>query len=276
VGSPQRGRPASPDVDLRYRLLTLLDSRVRKVRRATRYVYRNHPDIARLAMSATMHASQPMPYPTPYTPGYPPAAPSSLPLTTPRGPLDAWLVPLIAPMVGAFLGLFVGLFLEGDNIPLTKSFLGALRILWDLLVWLGAGKALVRSIAEGNTDQATALTGVLYMVALIALLAAVLLAVPVINLTVVAAGCMQLLGLAYGGVRLLVADARPRRGGYTVLRFLGAASVLWLGLGVYLMFRYSPGAVAAFLALTSPLPLSIALALSGLWLVVRSFFSGRV
>lgn len=215
-----------------------------------------------------------MTYPPPHlpahAPGYPPAAPLPLPPSTPRGPLDAWLVPLIAPMVGAFLGLFVGLFLEGDNIPLTKSFLGALRILWDLLVWLGAGEALVRSIAEGNTDQAAALTGVLYMIALVALLATVLLAVPVINLTMVAAGCLQLLGFAYSGARLLVADARPRRGGYTVLRFLGAASVLWLGLGAYLLLRYSPGAVAAFLALTSPVPLSIALVLAGLWLVVRS------
>lgn len=46
-GSPQPGRPVSPDVDLRNRLLCLLSLRLRKVRSAARYVFRNHPDIAR-------------------------------------------------------------------------------------------------------------------------------------------------------------------------------------------------------------------------------------
>ncbi len=176
-----------------------------------------------------------MPYATPAAPVYPPAAPLPPAPVRPRGPVDAWLVPLVAPLVGAFLGMFVGLFLEGDHIPLAESFLGSLRILWDLLVWLGVGEALVRSLAAGNTDQAAALTGLVYFTALAALLAAVLLAVPVINLTMVAAGCFGLLGFTYGAVRLLAADARSHRGGYTVVRFLGAASGVWLALGAYLL-----------------------------------------
>jgi len=41
--SATRGRPASPLVDLRNRLLTLLDQRVAEVRRAGRFLYRKHP-----------------------------------------------------------------------------------------------------------------------------------------------------------------------------------------------------------------------------------------
>jgi len=211
-----------------------------------------------------------MPSPQSIVPVYPPAAPLATPPVRPRGPVDAWLVPLVAPMIGAALGLFVGLFLEGDHIPLAKSFLGGLRILWDLLIWLGVGEALVTSLAAGNTNQAAALTGFLYLVALVGLLSAVLLAVPVINLTLVAGGCFGLLGFLYSAMRLLAADARFRHGGYTVLRFLGAASVAWLVLGAYLLLHYSLGATAAFLAFTSPVPLSLALLLSGPWLILRA------
>lgn len=52
AGPPQRGRPASPDLDLRNRMLTLLDRRVDRVRAAARYVYRHHPEVARQVTSA--------------------------------------------------------------------------------------------------------------------------------------------------------------------------------------------------------------------------------
>jgi hypothetical protein len=51
-GPAQVGAVASPDVDLRNRLLTLLGARVGQVRRAARYVFRGHPDVMRKATSA--------------------------------------------------------------------------------------------------------------------------------------------------------------------------------------------------------------------------------
>jgi len=51
-GPPVPGRQASPEIDLRNRLVTLLDQRVAKVRRAARSVYRDHPEIVRLVTSA--------------------------------------------------------------------------------------------------------------------------------------------------------------------------------------------------------------------------------
>lgn len=213
--------------------------------------------------------------PSTYAPAGPPAAPYPPPAARPRGPLDAWLVPLLAPMVGGSVGLFVGLFLEGDNIPLTRSFLGSLRILWDLLVWLGAGEALAHGLVEGNADQLAALTGVLYLVAMGALLAAVILLVPVVNLMVVTAGVFQLLGLAYGATRTLATDARRRGGGWTLLLALGGSAVLWLALGAVLLLFYSPGATAAFCAITSPVPLGLSLMLASGWLLVRAILFPR-
>jgi hypothetical protein len=46
------GKQADPNIDLRNRLVTLLDERVSKVRRAAHYVYHDHPEIVRLATSA--------------------------------------------------------------------------------------------------------------------------------------------------------------------------------------------------------------------------------
>ena len=51
-GPPQPGRPSSPEIDLRNRLLSLLVQQVRKVRAAVRYVFRRHPDIVRKVSSA--------------------------------------------------------------------------------------------------------------------------------------------------------------------------------------------------------------------------------
>jgi len=51
-GPPVPGRPASPEIDLRNRLVTLLDQRVSKVRKAAGYVYRDHPETLRLVTSA--------------------------------------------------------------------------------------------------------------------------------------------------------------------------------------------------------------------------------
>jgi len=51
-GPPVAGRPASPEIDLRNRLITLLDQRVSKVRRAAAYVYRDRPEVLRLVTSA--------------------------------------------------------------------------------------------------------------------------------------------------------------------------------------------------------------------------------
>lgn len=56
AGVPRPGRQASEDIDLRNRMLVLLTDRVNLVRRAARYVYRNHPDIARLATSPYQRA----------------------------------------------------------------------------------------------------------------------------------------------------------------------------------------------------------------------------
>jgi hypothetical protein len=46
------GRAADPKIDLRNRLVTLLDQRVSKVRRAARYVFRDHPEVVRQVTSA--------------------------------------------------------------------------------------------------------------------------------------------------------------------------------------------------------------------------------
>jgi hypothetical protein len=51
-GAPQPGRPANPDVDLRNRLLTLLDRQVSSVRLASAWVFRNHPQVIRQVSSA--------------------------------------------------------------------------------------------------------------------------------------------------------------------------------------------------------------------------------
>ena len=51
-GPPQPGRPASPHIDLRDRLLTLLGQRMRSTRATARYVFRHHPKIVRKATSA--------------------------------------------------------------------------------------------------------------------------------------------------------------------------------------------------------------------------------
>jgi hypothetical protein len=46
------GQPADPKVDLRNRLVTLLEHRVSKVRRAARYVFRDHPEVVRQVTSS--------------------------------------------------------------------------------------------------------------------------------------------------------------------------------------------------------------------------------
>ncbi len=46
------GPAADPKIDLRNRLVTLLDVRVSKVRRAARFVYRDHPEVVRMVTSA--------------------------------------------------------------------------------------------------------------------------------------------------------------------------------------------------------------------------------
>ncbi len=51
-GPPVAGQPADPKVDLRNRLVTLLDHRVSKVRRAARFVYRDHPEVVRQLTSS--------------------------------------------------------------------------------------------------------------------------------------------------------------------------------------------------------------------------------
>lgn len=51
-GPPRPGKEASLEIDFRNRLLMLLDLRVSKVRRAARYVYRDHPEMIRLVTSA--------------------------------------------------------------------------------------------------------------------------------------------------------------------------------------------------------------------------------
>lgn len=52
LGSPTQGRTASPEIDLRNRVFTLLKSRVNELRRVARFVFRNHPDIAKLVSSS--------------------------------------------------------------------------------------------------------------------------------------------------------------------------------------------------------------------------------
>ena len=51
-GPPPMGRPADPKIDLRNRMLVLLEQRVSKVRRAAQYVYDEHPEIVRMVTSA--------------------------------------------------------------------------------------------------------------------------------------------------------------------------------------------------------------------------------
>ena len=51
-GSKSPGRPANPDVEMRNRFLALAYRRVRRIRRAAAFVYRDRPDIARQARSA--------------------------------------------------------------------------------------------------------------------------------------------------------------------------------------------------------------------------------
>jgi hypothetical protein len=51
-GPPLTGQAADPRIDLRNRLVTLLDQRVSKVRRAARYVFRDHPEVVRQVTSA--------------------------------------------------------------------------------------------------------------------------------------------------------------------------------------------------------------------------------
>jgi hypothetical protein len=52
AGVPNTGFVASELVDLRKRLMTLTDNRVREIRKAARFVFRNHPDIVQKAASA--------------------------------------------------------------------------------------------------------------------------------------------------------------------------------------------------------------------------------
>lgn len=56
AGVPRPGKQASEQIDIRNRLLVLLNDRVNLVRRGSRYVFRNHPDIVRLATSTYQRA----------------------------------------------------------------------------------------------------------------------------------------------------------------------------------------------------------------------------
>ena len=51
-GPPLTGQAADPKIDLRNRLVTLLDQRVSRVRRAAWYVFRDHPEVVRQVTSA--------------------------------------------------------------------------------------------------------------------------------------------------------------------------------------------------------------------------------
>ncbi|MDX9721193.1 MAG: hypothetical protein RBU37_10635 [Myxococcota bacterium] len=52
LGAPMLGRAASPQIDLRNRVMTLIDERLQRIRKVANYVFRHHPEQLRPLQSA--------------------------------------------------------------------------------------------------------------------------------------------------------------------------------------------------------------------------------
>ena len=52
LGAPLQGRASSPQIDLRNRVMTLIDERTQRITKVANYVYRHHPEVLRQLQSA--------------------------------------------------------------------------------------------------------------------------------------------------------------------------------------------------------------------------------